>query len=293
TPGGVWSSGSTTAATVSVTGVVTGVASGSSTIIYTVGACSVSVLVNVGNALAAITGTTTVVCTGSTIAFSDATPGGVWSSSNTSIATVSGSVVVYGASAGTVNITYSNGGCSVSIAVTVNANSAGTITGMDTVCIGTTRALSDAVSGGVWSSTNSSRATVDPATGVVTGVTAGIDTIKYSVTNSCGTFTTKVVMHVLTAALCPTGVNTVTEGPLTELKIFPNPNGGSFTMNMLSAGTDEEVHVVITNIVGEKVREFITTTNKAVDIRLDPAAGIYLISASTAQGRYVAKVVVY
>jgi hypothetical protein len=63
-------------------------------------------------------------------------------------------------------------------------------------------------------------------------------------------------------------------------------------MNLLSAA-DEEVHVMVTNIVGEKVQEFITTTNKAVDIKLNPSAGIYLLSASTASGKYVTKIVVY
>ncbi len=109
---------------------------------------------------------------------------------------------------------------------------------------------------------------------------------------SCGSYTVSYVVHIRTPAQCATGIEPVTDEQTTSLKIFPNPNGGVFTMNLLS-DADEEVHVVITNIVGEKVRELITTTNKATDIKLDHAAGIYLISATTEHGRYVAKVEVY
>ncbi len=99
-------------------------------------------------------------------------------------------------------------------------------------------------------------------------------------------------MHVRTATQCAAGVATVTEGQNTALNVFPNPNRGTFTMNLLS-DIDEEAHVVITNVVGQKVKEFITTTNKTVDIKLDQAPGIYLISASTTHGRYVAKIEIY
>ena len=290
-PGGVWSSGGITAATVSATGVVTGVASGSATIYYTLGSCSVSTLVTVGFAIAVITGTTTV-CTGATIALSDATSGGVWSSSNTSIATLSGTVV-HGISAGIATISYTVGGCSASHSVTVNPSNAGIITGKDSVCIGSAHiiTLSDNVSGGVWSSTSTSHATVTAATGIVTGVFTGVDTIKYTVSSSCGTFTAKFVLHIRTAAQCATGLNPIAEDQLTELKVFPNPNGGTFSVNLLSSN-DEEVRIVITNIIGEKVQEFITTTNKAVNINIERVAGIYLISASSAHGRYFAKVIV-
>jgi parallel beta-helix repeat protein len=292
--GGAWSSGTTTAATISGGGVVTGVASGSTTIYYTVGSCSVSQVVTVGTAIAPITGTPTL-CAGATTSLSDATPGGVWSSDNTPVATVSGTVTVYGASPGTANISYTVGGCSTDITVTVSPSNAGTITGKDSVCVGPGHVitLSDNVSGGVWSSSNTTDATVDPVTGVVTGVHVGTTvTIRYVVTSSCGTYTATYVVHVRTAAQCATGVEPLAEGDATILKVFPNPNGGMFTMNLLSSEADEEVHVVVTNILGEKVREFITTTNKAVEIKLDQAAGIYLLSASTEHGRYIAKIVV-
>lgn len=70
---------------------------------------------------AAIGGTATV-CSGATTALSDATTGGIWSSDNSGVATVNGSGVVTGVSAGSVVISYSTGaGCVAVKTVTVNA----------------------------------------------------------------------------------------------------------------------------------------------------------------------------
>jgi hypothetical protein len=54
---------------------------------------------------------------------------------------------------------------------------------------------------------------------------------------------------------------------------------------------DEPVQITVTNIVGEKIKELTTLTNKATEIKLNDAAGVYFINASTANGTYVAKVV--
>jgi Secretion system C-terminal sorting domain len=72
-------------------------------------------------AVGPVTGTMRV-CAGSTVLLYDTTLGGVWSSGNVAIATVdSSSGLVTGVSAGTVNITYTQGGTSVYSVFTVNA----------------------------------------------------------------------------------------------------------------------------------------------------------------------------
>jgi hypothetical protein len=249
--------------------------------------------ITVGNTVASITGNP-VFCITSTTTLSDATPGGTWSSGNVAVATVAGPVV-HGVAGGTVTISYSLGGCSVTDIVTVAPNNGGTITGKDSVCVGAGHVitLSDDQTGGVWSSSATLNATVNPSTGVVTGVTPGSTvTIHYVVTNACGTYTVSYTVHVRTAAQCATVINPVAEQDETTLKVFPNPSTGIFIMN-LSSEADEEVHVVVTNLVGQKVKEFTTNTNNAVELKLDSgASGIYLLSASTVHGRYVAKVVV-
>ena len=77
------------------------------------------------------------------------------------------------------------GGCSAISPVTVTINPlpvVAAITGNTNVCIANTTNLSDATTGGAWSSLNTSVATVNNVTGVVTGVAAGTATINYTVT---------------------------------------------------------------------------------------------------------------
>ena len=62
-------------------------------------------------------------------------------------------------------------------------------------------------------------------------------------------------------------------------------------MNLIS-GINEPVEVTITNVIGEKISQFTTTTNMVTDIILNKAAGIYILSANTIHGRFVAKITV-
>jgi len=204
--GGIWSSGSTGIATVgSSTGVVSGVSAGTATISYTVAnACgsvysTYLVSVNTLVSVAGINGVLTICSTTSTL--SDVTGGGVWSSNNTSIATVGSSTgIVTGISSGTAVISYTiSSGCGTPYAtavVTVNtAPNAGSISGIATVCVLSTTSLSDVSGGGVWSSSNTGIATVGTS-GLVSGVAAGTAAISYTVTNSCGTAHTTSVVTV-------------------------------------------------------------------------------------------------
>lgn len=137
-------------------------------------------------AVAPITGATDV-CTGSNIVLLDATPGGTWTSSSTSIAVVAGSTgTVTGIAAGVATITYTVGGPYVTYAITVNPTPPA-MTGPAVVCVGTTITKLDVVTGGVWLSTSPSHASIDPFTGVVTGVTPGTTSITYQLGTGCAT----------------------------------------------------------------------------------------------------------
>ncbi|MCC6461685.1 MAG: choice-of-anchor D domain-containing protein, partial [Saprospiraceae bacterium] len=75
--------------------------------------------------------------------------------------------------------------CSKTVTVNTGA-SAGTITGNNSLCAGTTTDLnSTGPSGGTWSSSNTGVATVN-ASGLVSGLTAGMSTIAYTVTDGTG-----------------------------------------------------------------------------------------------------------
>ncbi len=183
TPSGAWTGGSN--ASVSSTGLVTGLHGGTQTINYTVTAgCSASAVVTINAASVGpdtlITGATSV-CIGGNIMLSNSTGGGVWSSSNTFAATVTpGAGSVTGVASGTTNISYTvNSTCGpASIFTTVTVSGSTTpptaISGASAVNTGGgIITLTDGVSGGVWSCTNTLAATIDPASGVVTGVAVG------------------------------------------------------------------------------------------------------------------------
>ncbi len=191
TIGGTWTSSSPANATIgSGTGLVSGITIGSATITYSSGSgCYTTKSVTVNAALASITGPSTL-CDGAIITLSDATTGGTWSSSTIPVATVSSGGVVVGLISGVTTISYTVGSCYATHPVTVFANPAA-IGGTLSVCIGSTTTLSDSYPGGAWSSSTTGIATIGSSTGIVTGITAGVTTISYTITGGC--FATNLV----------------------------------------------------------------------------------------------------
>ena len=203
------------------TGIVSGASAGTAAISYTVtNSCgSNSVTTNVSvvpSAPAAITGGTSAFCLGAAITLSDATTGGSWSSSNTSIATIGSTGIVTGTGGGDAVITYSiTNYCGFSftmatVTVDIVPATAGVITGPGAVCSGAAITLADSIPGGSWSVSNSN-ATIN-GVGVLNGVTAGaVDTATYTVSNICGAIsaTRAVTINALPVAYIIAGATPV------------------------------------------------------------------------------------
>ncbi|MCD6013727.1 MAG: hypothetical protein K0Q79_3589, partial [Flavipsychrobacter sp.] len=194
TVGGIWSSGSPFIATVgSFSGVVSGVTAGTATISYTLPTgCYSSRVMTVNPAPSAITGSS-ALCVGATMPLSSVTPGGFWTSSHTATANVDVVTgVVNGLLSGTTTITYtlSATGCYTTKTVTVSSGPS-TIIGPATACVGANATLVNGVGGGTWSSSATTTATINPATGIYTGVAAGTATITYSLGTGC--FVTRTI----------------------------------------------------------------------------------------------------
>jgi hypothetical protein len=76
------------------------------------------------------------------------------------------------------------------------------IRGSDSLCVGSPVTYTDSISGGNWSLANTKGSLV-VASGVVTGIHAGIDTIIYARTNTCGTRTAKKAFIIIDPAAVP------------------------------------------------------------------------------------------
>ncbi len=202
--GGTWSA-SSSVLTVDSTGRVVALTQGSAAVTYTLSnVCNTTettYFVRVDTTLAAGTVSgDSILCAGSWIHFTATAPGeGIWLSSNSAVATTDFDGNVTGVSNGVAVISYFfSNACGVSAAthtVTVSAV-ASVITGLDSVGIGFTRTFLDSVAGGTWSISDTNIARIDTATGMVTGRDTGSVIVRYTVTNTCGTSTSSLLIHV-------------------------------------------------------------------------------------------------
>ena len=86
-----------------------------------------------------------------------------------------------------------------------------------------------------------------------------------------------------------------TEVPVSEvasagLTVVPNPSSGTCTIR-LSSLVDEPVAVVVTDVVGTVIKYVTATTNRDSELMLH-TPGLYLITATTATGKWTQKILV-
>ena len=213
----------------------------------------------------------TSVCPGATITLTNALAGGVWASSNPHATIVDG--VVTGVSEGVDTISYTVYGDRVvtKIVSVLHGPDAGSVSGVTSVCPGATTTLTPTLAGGVWTSGSH----VSVAGGVVTGLSSGVDTVHYAVTNTCGTTSVPTIITVnpLPDAGTISGTTTVCVGATTTLS--STVTGGAWTSGShvsvsggavtgLSAGTDT-VHYAVTNSCGIATVPTVVTINPLAD----------------------------
>ncbi len=293
-PGGMWLSAATSIATVDPSGFVTGIAQGTATIsYYFTNACGISAAIHtvtVTRTAANISGIDSVGI-GLMRTLTDSTLGGHWFSSDTSIAIIDTFTgVATGKDTGVTTISYVvTNTCGTSTKTMVlnvgPAPYAGLIyggSGFDSaVCIGSTVTVYDSAKYGVgqWSSKYDTVATIDPSTGVITGVGYGLDTIYYTFTNSFGTSKTSIpffvnhvpVIDLLGPAMVSLGGNYFFSGkPYYEWthtpssQVFPNAstitNVGAWADSNTAMGaivsTGDSIGIHVANIASYVVLHF-------------------------------------
>ena len=210
TPGGTWSDPATgTIAGVlsvdSVTGVVSGLSSGTKIVSYTTANGCYSVMPISVYPSAPILGSASA-CPDDTMIFSNAVPGGTWTSSLPGIASYYYLSTFVAWSSGTTVISYNtSAGCTTTKTVTVLPMPSA-ILGTPSLCLGSTTTLADMVPGGVWTSSAPLVAPVGSASGIVSGIISGPSIITYTLGTGCSVTTT------ITVGPLPSSVFTVTGG---------------------------------------------------------------------------------
>ena len=292
--GGMWSSAASGLATVSAAGVVTGVASGLLTISYTdsnscgTAVSTYSITVTSLPIAGSIAGGHSV-CLASAISLNDTAGGGVWRKSNTN-ASISLVGVVTGITVGVDTIFYivtnNCGADSASDIISINPlPDAGAISGATSLCSSSSATLTETASTGSWSSSSSSIATINSA-GVVTGVSPGIDTITYSVTNSCGTAITKYGIAINPLPVAGTISGAVSLCPATAVTLTDTASGGSWSSGSTSIATVSAAGTVTAIAAGSATISYTVTNGCGVasvtaGVAINPAPDAGTISGPT------------
>ncbi len=112
------------------------------------------------------------------------------------------------------------------------------INGTTAIMVGVSSQLTSASVGGTWSSANGSIAIVNATTGLLTGITAGTTTIKYTISNNCGTaFTTVPVTIAVSNIGAPCAAPKANFTVNTTTQCF---NNNSFTFTNTTTGNTPE-----------------------------------------------------
>ena len=196
---------------------------------------------------------------------------GVWVSSNPAVAAVdSFTGLVAGLTAGTDTITFvlANpcGGPSAQAYVVVTVNPfPGPITGPMGDCLGSGITLSDSGSG-TWANNNSALGSVDPSTGIYSGIATGTDTVSFTFTSTGCTVSRSVVINPLPA------IDTVTGGG----SYCAGGSGVHIGLNTSAAGVIYQPY-----LSGSASGSGVTGTGSALDLGSETAAGNYTVNATT------------
>ena len=155
------------------------------------------------------------------------------------------------------------------------------ISGDTAVNVDSTITLTIPSSGGVWSSTSPGIASVGSATGLVTGLAPGTDTIGY--TTICGTSTYVITVPGSTTS---TNVQNVTKDAI--ISISPNPSKGELIISGKISGSSNsnELNLDIYDMTGRVIySDVLKAANGVVNSKIvlnnSVANGLYIIRVRT------------
>jgi hypothetical protein len=196
------------------------------------------------------------VCEGSNIVLTSGMPGGTWSCADANVSIIGGpGCSVGGVNAGTVTISYTlSNFCgpisSIKIVTVHPLPDPGAVTGLDAVCKGGTVTLAATVPGGTWNSSNGNTSIIN---GVVTGLNAGAEVVRYTVANAwCqATIGYPMVVEVFPYAGSIQGVAQICAGEsatITDSVLYGVWRSGNANATVLPITPSSPAHGVVTGL---------------------------------------------
>lgn len=220
-----------------------------------------------------------------------------WASSATAVATVDGAGLVTAVSAGTAQVTATIGGTPGSATVTVIAPAVASVTvtapadsviGTDTLQL--SAELRDAANTVItgqpvaWASGNAAVASVDPVSGLVTGVSPGTATITATSSGVSGTFDVRVLAPVATVTVTPGSATVTHPATLQATVALADANGATLAGRPVAwSALDPAVATVdpsglVTTAAAGTARIVASSEGRADTLSLTVAAPVVAIS---------------
>ncbi len=152
-----------------------------------------------------------------------------------------------------------------------------TLSGNDSICAGETTTWTASVGGGSWSSSNTSVATINPSTGLISAISGGTTTISYiSSVSGCSVSATQLITVIdvnvsasaASSSICNGSSTTVSASGATTYLWSPAGSGSSFTA---SPSTTTTYSVTGTSSGCTNSATVMVTVNPVTDAAMNPA----------------------
>jgi len=173
-----------------------------------------------------------IFCDGSIISATASGSGGTWTCSSPLVlaSSGSGSASSFGNTPGAIGdgtIFYTDDATTCSNSITVHVNPVPPPFSIENICVGSTFTYHDAISGGTWTSSSPSVATIGATSGLATGMSAFSTTITYTLPPGCSTSNTLNVFDCSGTGVA--GGGEICQGSTETFFSFGLPPGGTWS----------------------------------------------------------------